>query len=46
VLFKPLDPGWKKIRIPDNFSGSYEIVFWVKNTVFKFFDADPDPGLF
>ncbi len=37
------DPGSRSgMNIPDKFSESLEIVFWVK--ILKFFDADPDPG--
>jgi hypothetical protein len=38
VLFKPLDPGWRKkksgsgMNIPDHLSESLETVFWVKDT--------------
>jgi hypothetical protein len=43
VLFWPLDPGWKKIRILDHFSGSLQtVLFGLK--IIKFFDADLDPG--
>jgi hypothetical protein len=37
------DPG-SGMNIPDHFSESLDTVFSVKNTVPKFFDADPDPG--
>jgi hypothetical protein len=34
------------MNIPDNFSESFERVFWVKNMVLKFIDADPGSGFF
>jgi hypothetical protein len=34
------------MKIPDHISDNSETIFWVKNTVPKFFDADPDPGRF
>jgi hypothetical protein len=47
-----LDPGWVKIKIRmgsgiqdehRSYFRGLETIFWVKNTVLKFF-ADPDPG--
>ncbi len=32
------------MNIPDHISESLETIFWVK--MLKFFDADPDPGIF
>jgi hypothetical protein len=32
------------MNIPDHISESLETIFWVKNTVLKVFDTDPDPG--
>jgi hypothetical protein len=44
-LEKNPDPGSESgMNIPDYFSESLEILFLDKNMVFKFFDADPDPG--
>ncbi len=47
MLFRPLDPGWEKIRIRDKYPGSYfrelsNIFFGLK--ILKSFVADPDPG--
>ncbi len=42
------DPVWKKsgsgMNIPDNFSESFETIFWVK--ILKFIDTDPESGIF
>jgi hypothetical protein len=49
------DPGWAKNQVPDpgfgcgvnilkHTSDSLETIFWVK--IFKFFEADADPGIF
>jgi hypothetical protein len=32
------------LNIPDHIFKSFETNFWVKNTVLKFFEADPDQG--
>jgi hypothetical protein len=36
------DPG-SGMNIPDYNSKSLETIYWVENTLLKFFDADPDP---
>jgi hypothetical protein len=45
VPFPPLDPGTGSgLKILDHISESIETIFWVK--IFKFFDADADPGIY
>jgi hypothetical protein len=50
MLFDPGIRDGKKsgsgMNIPDHFSESLETVFWIKNTLFYFFEADPAPGSF
>ncbi len=41
--FWPLVPG-SRMNITDHISECLETIFWVK--ILKFFDADPDPGIF
>ncbi len=42
--FDPWDPGWEKVKIRDEYFGSYfrelRKIFFAYNTVLKFFDAD------